>query len=564
MVSRTSLGVTVVLLAICWVEIHAQEPVTGVGAGATFGMVSPLTDVERYQDNPAGRMFIRYYPAESFAFEAGVGMAMLETSNKGKFFSTLIYPIDVRLQLQPLKQSKFQPFAFAGIGLLMFNPKDSRDNLLPRNNAGEYGKTTSYIPLGIGGEYYVSDRAAFGLTASYNLTMTDNIDDIEIGGNDNYWGAAIQVFGFITSRNNDLDGDGLLNDEEKRIGTDPLNPDTDGDGLKDGEEVKTYKTDPLNPDTDGDKLRDGEEVFQYKTNPLDPDTDHDGLQDGYEVQTPYSLSSGLDRMLLGGIRGLNIRRILDLTGSVPVADGAGPALASLEGGPLMSLRQDPVRVTTDPLNPDTDGDGLTDGAEVNTYRTHPLKRDTDGDGLEDGDEVRKYRTDPTKADTDGDGLSDGEEVLTYRTNPLVADTDGGGVADGREIQMKLNPLDPSDDVPIIAVGERIILEGVNFETAKATLLPGARAILDQVASSLLANPDAEVAIHGHTDNVGGAKYNQDLSLRRAESVKSYLESLGVPASRMSTRGYGFTKPIADNGTAQGRAKNRRIEFVRIK
>jgi len=105
---------------------------------------------------------------------------------------------------------------------------------------------------------------------------------------------------------------------------------------------------------------------------------------------------------------------------------------------------------------------------------------------------------------------------------------------------------------------------VNFETNKSTLLPGARSILDQVANSLLGNPDAEVAIHGHTDNVGGAKYNQDLSLRRAESVKDYLVSRGIAASRMSTRGYGFTKPIADNGTAQGRAKNRRIEFVRIK
>ena len=87
---------------------------------------------------------------------------------------------------------------------------------------------------------------------------------------------------------------------------------------------------------------------------------------------------------------------------------------------------------------------------------------------------------------------------------------------------------------------------------------------DQVAISLLGNSEAEVAIHGHTDNVGGAKYNQDLSLRRAESVKAYLVSLGIPAARMSSRGYGFVKPIADNATAQGRAKNRRIEFVRIK
>jgi len=535
-----------------------------MGVGATFGMVAPRTDVDAYQDSPYGRAFLRYYPADVFALEVGAGMARLEASSMGDFFTTLIYPFDIRLQLQPVKESKFQPFAFAGVGFLFFDPRDAHDNRLPRNSNHEYGKSTSYVPVGIGGEYYVTDQASFGLTATYNYTMTDNIDDIELGGKDNYWGVALQVFGFLTTRNNDLDGDGLLNDEERRLRTDPLNPDTDGDGLKDGEEVHNYGTDPLNPDTDGDGLQDGEEVFTHKTDPLDPDTDHDGLQDGYEVQTTYQVGRSLDGLLYGGIQGLNIRRILDLSGPAEKPRTEGPLLASLPAGPLTVYRQDTRRVTTDPLNPDTDGDGLTDGEEVNTYRTNPLKTDTDGDLLTDGDEVRSYRTDPLMPDTDSDGLTDGEEVQRYRTNPLVADTDNGGVPDGREIQMKLNPLDPADDVPIIKVGERIILEGVNFETNKASLLPGAREILDQVANSLLGNPDAEVAIHGHTDNVGGAKYNQDLSLRRAESVKTYLVSLGIAASRMTTRGYGFTKPIADNGTAQGRAKNRRIEFVRIK
>jgi len=564
MVFRTSLCTAVAILLLCSGRVYAQDPVTAMGVGMTFGMVAPRTDIDDYQDNPYGRAFIRYYPTESFAVEAGAGLGRFEASENGMFFTTLFYPVDVRLQLQPVKESKLQPFAFAGVGLLFFDPRDIEDNQLPRNSNKEYRKSAAYVPVGVGAEYHVTDNAAFGLTATYNYTMTDNLDDIEAGGNDNFWGVGIQIFGFLTSKNNDLDGDGLLNDEERRLGTDPLNPDTDGDGLKDGEEVITYKTDPLNPDTDGDRLMDGEEVFNYKTDPLDPDTDHDGLQDGYEVQTIYQFSSGLDELLFGGIQGLNLMRFLNLPALNPGVRPDGPALASLSSGPLTVVQQDTRRVTTDPLNPDTDGDGLTDGEEVNTYRTHPLKTDTDADDLTDGNEVKRYRTDPVVPDTDGDALSDGDEVQTHRTNPLAADTDNGGVPDGREIQMSLNPLDSADDVPIIKVGERIILEGVNFETNKSTLLPGARAILDQVANSLLANPDAEVAVHGHTDNVGGAKLNQDLSLRRAESVKSYLQGLGISASRMATRGYGFTKPIADNGTAQGRAKNRRIEFVRIK
>ena len=81
----------------------------------------------------------------------------------------------------------------------------------------------------------------------------------------------------------DSDGDGLTDEEEAKLGTDPFNKDTDGDGLTDGDEVKVYKTDPLNPDTDFDGLKDGDEVFIYKTDPLKRDTDGGGVSDGHEV-----------------------------------------------------------------------------------------------------------------------------------------------------------------------------------------------------------------------------------------------------------------------------------------
>ena len=76
-----------------------------------------------------------------------------------------------------------------------------------------------------------------------------------------------------------------------------------------------------------------------------------------------------------------------------------------------------VTLGTDPYNPDSDGDGLTDGDEVQRYKTDPNKKDTDGDGIKDGDEVNKSKTDPTKKDTDGDGVSDGDEWLIYGTDP---------------------------------------------------------------------------------------------------------------------------------------------------
>jgi OOP family OmpA-OmpF porin len=71
-----------------------------------------------------------------------------------------------------------------------------------------------------------------------------------------------------------------------------------------------------------------------------------------------------------------------------------------------------------------------------------------------------------------------------------------------------------------------------------------------------------VTIEGHTDNVGGAKYNEKLSQKRAESVKKYLvDRFGIAVSRLTAKGYGLTKPIADNKTAAGRQKNRRVEAV---
>lgn len=105
---------------------------------------------------------------------------------------------------------------------------------------------------------------------------------------------------------------------------------------------------------------------------------------------------------------------------------------------------------TDKNNPDTDGDGLTDGYEVFYLGTDPLKADSDDNGVNDGDEdpdndglsnLKEYElgTDPNNADTDGDGLTDGEEVNTYGTDPLKYDTDEDGISDGDEIALELNP-----------------------------------------------------------------------------------------------------------------------------
>jgi outer membrane protein OmpA-like peptidoglycan-associated protein len=103
---------------------------------------------------------------------------------------------------------------------------------------------------------------------------------------------------------------------------------------------------------------------------------------------------------------------------------------------------------------------------------------------------------------------------------------------------------------------------VEFDTAKATIGPAYYGVLRKAASLLKANPGTIAEISGHTDNVGTARYNMRLSHKRAGAVRSYLvTNSGIDASRIIVRGYGFYFPVADNGTAAGRRKNRRTEMT---
>ncbi len=108
----------------------------------------------------------------------------------------------------------------------------------------------------------------------------------------------------------------------------------------------------------------------------------------------------------------------------------------------------------------------------------------------------------------------------------------------------------------------VILRGVNFEYDKAILLQESTQILDRVAASLLIHPDVNIEVGGHCDSDGSDAYNLKLSDRRAKAVRDYLIEKGVPATRLTSRGYGESAPIEDNATADGRAANRRVELKR--
>ena len=129
---------------------------------------------------------------------------------------------------------------------------------------------------------------------------------------------------------------------------------------------------------------------------------------------------------------------------------------------------------------------------------------------------------------------------------------------------ELNARRLADTVLVLEKGKTATLKGVNFESGKATLTWESEANLNAAFRALNANPDLNVLIVGHTDNVGSAASNRRLSLRRAEAVKRWLVRSGISASRLTVAGKGSDEPIDDNFTPEGRANNRRIEFRVLK
>lgn len=202
-------------------------------------------------------------------------------------------------------------------------------------------------------------------------------------------------------------------------------------------------------------------------------------------------------------------------------------------------------------------------------------KDTDGDGVIDSKDKcpntpagRKVNADGCELDSDGDGVVDGSDKCPNtpagrKVNEVGCelDTDNDGIVDGAD-KCPTVYAKTADGCPE-AAPQKLTLEGVNFENNKATLKPESFATLDQAAATLKEWGDVRVEVAGHTDSVGKDSYNLALSQRRAESVRQYLIGKGVAANRLFARGYGETRPVADNATEEGRLKNRRVELVAI-
>jgi len=119
---------------------------------------------------------------------------------------------------------------------------------------------------------------------------------------------------------------------------------------------------------------------------------------------------------------------------------------------------------------------------------------------------------------------------------------------------------PTPEPEMPEVKKKIVLRGVNFDFDKANIRDDAKPILDEAVRVLGEAGDVRVSVEGHTDSVGSDTYNMGLSRRRADSVSGYLQSHGIAADRLTTEGFGESRPVATNETSEGRAQNRRVEL----
>jgi outer membrane protein OmpA-like peptidoglycan-associated protein len=236
-------------------------------------------------------------------------------------------------------------------------------------------------------------------------------------------------------------------------------------------------------------------------------------------------------------------------------------------------------------DPDNDGDGVLDADDVCPNEAETVNGDRDEDGCPEDPETNTTRTSlppPTvPPDPDNDGIAGDDDLCPDAAEDEDGfedgdgcpdpDNDGDGVPDAKDKCPNraevVNGLDDGDGCPdsIVTKSRIFVLKPIQFATNSAVIRKVSYPVLDAVVKVLKSRPDILlVRIEGHTDNVGGAAFNLGLSRRRAASVRRYLVRAGIAAKRLTSQGYGLTRPVADNGTAAGRFRNRRVDFKIVK
>lgn len=311
---------------------------------------------------------------------------------------------------------------------------------------------------------------------------------------------------------------------------------------------------------------------------------------GYWHETGLTATLGLGTGLLAGIGAPDYRIALALGFRLPdVSDTDGDGYKDdVDACPMDPEDFDGFEDEDGCPEADNDQDGILDASD--TCPLEPEDKDgwedadgcpdpnNDDDGLIDADDdcPNEWGPDVTVGcpDRDEDNLADSEDACPDDPGPLVTngcpDRDNDRVPDMRD-ECPDEPIPPQADparsngcpARVIVTMDKIeILDKVYFQTNRSKIKTVSYPLLDEIAETLAANPDLTlVEVAGHTDSDGKEQSNLVLSQARAEAVRTYLINKGIDESRLVAKGYGEAQPVDDNGTAEGKANNRRVEFV---
>lgn len=444
-------------------------------------------------------------------------------SQRGYDFTNSLTEASIVLVYEPFGDSRYDgrrftrilsPYVFAGGGVFFSNPEinfnGGDDPAIPKDIAQDDQETRFTVPVGVGVRYDLSRKWVLGLEIGLRPAFSDLIDGLSFAGNpdadDWYTFGGLTISTRFGSVDSDDDGVADVDDECPTVaGVSSLKgcPDADLDGITDSKDAC-----PQVP---------GEAVFNGC-----PDSDGDGVAD-HQDNCPDDAGERRFR----GCPDTDGDQVADPVDLCPTVAG----VRDLDGCP------------------DADGDGITDEEdrcpELAGIAAAGGCPDADGDSVIDPDDMCPTRPGPAGTngcpDTDGDGLHDGLDDCDATPGPVE-----------------------NNGCPVISAADQETLElamaNVRFQTGSAQLLDISNAILDEIAEIMNRYPNYNLEISGYTDNVGNDAANQQLSQRRAAACYNYLVNAGVDRARMSYAGYGETNPLATNDTAEGRARNRRVEF----
>lgn len=401
----------------------------------------------------------------------------------------------------------FSPYALAGVGLAAINPRTqfnttntNNESILPlieQDRSATYNKMLLAVPVGGGLRFGLGQHWSFNVESAYRFAFSDYVDGVSLSADPNSRDA------YLTA------GAALV--------------------------YRFHKS-----DRDKDGIADGDDDCPREKGTLEaggcPDSDKDGVPD-HKDRCPNE---------------------------------AGPA--ALKGCPQEMVN-------------DTDGDGLVDREDECPDKAGPAEnkgcptpemeaatRDTDGDGVVDRQDKCPEKAGEQRwdgcPDTDGDGLPDHKDGCPNETGTAdgCPDSDKDGIADRADKCPSVPgvperagcPLNKNDaDFTVTPLLNKTVYYSTNVNGYD----PRYEKVLEDVASILRANPTYGVRIEGHTDNTGRYPGNQRLSETRARTCYEILMKKGIAEERMSWVGHSDRRPVASNNTYEGRAQNRRVEFL---